>query len=636
MSYKLNKTNGDLLVELVDGRIDTTTTNLTLVGKNFSGFGEYFNENFIKLLENFAGSSAPGAPLVGQTWYDSAAQRLKIYNGETFANTGAAIVADQQPAMIAGDMWLNSETEQVYVQTATGTKIIGPMYTKDQGKTTFETISVVDEDGNSKTLIKLVMGNVLKGVFADSEFTVPGNSTVAGFPTDPTDLSDSPGQIFKQGFNTVDEEFWWHGNAASASAIIDETGTAFSLDKFMRTDIDTSAAGKIDVRSSEGVTFGIGSNKYGAVKVNTSTHAFEIESLENNGTLNVLYKNGTTKSAIYLDGSNERIGIFNSSPAVELDVDGSGKFTGDVTVNGSLTVLGEASYFNVNKLTVEDKNIELGLLNDSTEGNDITVDGAGIIVRSVDGSKDWIWSNITKSWTSNQNIDLLATPTVTSPAIKINSIPVLGETYLGSTITDALGLARIGTLENLNVDEISIDGTAISSTNTLTFNSTGSIIVNNNTITGLAEPVSLTDAATKNYVDTEIASETIGFSLDISGLSDPFIPGVGNGPVNDVRAILESLYPAATKTGAIARIHCTSYTATSVTVPQASLIAGTVKTYEDVDQDNVSRAVSVLEDLTYDPAGVTGTATLSPDRYTMEFTSNGTVWTHNPPTSVYP
>ena len=54
MSYQLNKTDGTLLTALIDGQIDTASTNLTLVGKNYTGYGEAFNENFIKLLENFS------------------------------------------------------------------------------------------------------------------------------------------------------------------------------------------------------------------------------------------------------------------------------------------------------------------------------------------------------------------------------------------------------------------------------------------------------------------------------------------------------------------------------------------------------------------------------------------------------
>ena len=66
MAYKLNKTDGTLLTELVDGQIDTTSSDLTLIGRNYVGFGEAFNENLIKLLENFASSGAPSTPIKGQ------------------------------------------------------------------------------------------------------------------------------------------------------------------------------------------------------------------------------------------------------------------------------------------------------------------------------------------------------------------------------------------------------------------------------------------------------------------------------------------------------------------------------------------------------------------------------------------
>ena len=57
MPYQINKTNGTLLVNLADGQIDTTSTDITLIGKNYSGFGEAINENFVTMLENFASSS---------------------------------------------------------------------------------------------------------------------------------------------------------------------------------------------------------------------------------------------------------------------------------------------------------------------------------------------------------------------------------------------------------------------------------------------------------------------------------------------------------------------------------------------------------------------------------------------------
>ena len=59
MAYRINKTDGSILTDLNDGVVDTTTTDITLIGKNYSGFGEALNENLVKMLENFSSTSAP-------------------------------------------------------------------------------------------------------------------------------------------------------------------------------------------------------------------------------------------------------------------------------------------------------------------------------------------------------------------------------------------------------------------------------------------------------------------------------------------------------------------------------------------------------------------------------------------------
>ena len=114
MSYRINKTNGDLLVDLVDGQIDITSTSLTLVGRNYTGFGEFINENFVKLLENFSGTTAPGTPATGQLWFDTVGQRLRVYDGTTFKSAGGPIVQATQPNMVSGDLWIDSKNNQLY------------------------------------------------------------------------------------------------------------------------------------------------------------------------------------------------------------------------------------------------------------------------------------------------------------------------------------------------------------------------------------------------------------------------------------------------------------------------------------------------------------------------------------------
>jgi len=193
MGYKLNKTDGTLLVDLVDGQLDTTTTSIGLIGKNYTGFGETLNENLIKMLENFANTSAPSVPLKGQLWYDTASARIKVYDGTSFKESGGPIVSQSEPAnMVSGDLWLNSLTNQLYFYDGTDLTLAGPVYTAQQGKSGFETVTALDTQNNSKTTIRFFIGGNLIGVFANEEFTPAVGYTVPGIT----------GNI-KKGFNLI-------------------------------------------------------------------------------------------------------------------------------------------------------------------------------------------------------------------------------------------------------------------------------------------------------------------------------------------------------------------------------------------------------------------------------------------------
>ena len=61
MAYIINLTNGTQLTSVEDGTIDQSTT-LKLVGKNYAGYGEIQNENFVHLLENFSSANQPASP----------------------------------------------------------------------------------------------------------------------------------------------------------------------------------------------------------------------------------------------------------------------------------------------------------------------------------------------------------------------------------------------------------------------------------------------------------------------------------------------------------------------------------------------------------------------------------------------
>jgi hypothetical protein len=83
MPYSIDRYNGSTITVVEDGTIDTTT-DIKLIGKNYAGYGEVQNENFLHLLENFSNASQPPRPISGQVWYDSLTKKLKFYNGSRF------------------------------------------------------------------------------------------------------------------------------------------------------------------------------------------------------------------------------------------------------------------------------------------------------------------------------------------------------------------------------------------------------------------------------------------------------------------------------------------------------------------------------------------------------------------------
>jgi hypothetical protein len=88
MAYTINLTDGTVFATIADGTINTTSS-MILVGKNYAGYGEFLDENFIHLLENGSNTTAPASPLTGQLWWDKTNNLLKVYNGTIFKTISA-------------------------------------------------------------------------------------------------------------------------------------------------------------------------------------------------------------------------------------------------------------------------------------------------------------------------------------------------------------------------------------------------------------------------------------------------------------------------------------------------------------------------------------------------------------------
>jgi hypothetical protein len=151
MAYTILNTDGSVLVQLADGKIDQTTTSLSLIGKNSNSFGQYLNENFVQLLANNASTSGnpPRNPLKGQLWYDTTIRKMKVYDNG-FKTVGGVTVSTARPIELAtGDLWFDSINMQLKILNGTSVYTVGPLYPKSVGDNGLmvPTVSIKDIDG---------------------------------------------------------------------------------------------------------------------------------------------------------------------------------------------------------------------------------------------------------------------------------------------------------------------------------------------------------------------------------------------------------------------------------------------------------------------------------------------------------
>ena len=180
MAYTINKYDGTQLTVVEDGTLDQTT-DLKLVGKNYAGYGEIQNENFVFLLENFAGGNAPPKALNGQIWFDTANSKLKFYDGTKWRTTGGAEVSGSTPAGLSeGDFWWDTNNEQLYAYNGTSFVLVGPQGVGET-VTQFQSSSVRDNTGTTRSIIKSVVNDEVIHIISNSSFTI-GTEDASNYP----------------------------------------------------------------------------------------------------------------------------------------------------------------------------------------------------------------------------------------------------------------------------------------------------------------------------------------------------------------------------------------------------------------------------------------------------------------------
>jgi hypothetical protein len=240
MAYTINKTTGEVLITIQDGTADGPSVNpglnvadIDLIGKNYPLYGELQNENFIKLLQNFANTLAPSNPLQGELWYDLNTHLLKIYTGTSFIPVSPVIISASAPlTTLTGTQWWDSTNFQLNMYNGTGWSLIGPAYKAPDGKSGSIVEDVLDNAGNQHTVIKFYTNNNVSAIVSyDQPFVLNSASAVAGFST------ISPGITLCAEANNL-----FYGTATNTQNL----GNIAAIN-FARNDIDSTFYGNISV-----------------------------------------------------------------------------------------------------------------------------------------------------------------------------------------------------------------------------------------------------------------------------------------------------------------------------------------------------------------------------------------------------
>ena len=331
MAYVINLTDGSTFATIADGTVNTASS-MILVGKNYAGYGEFLDENFIHLLECGSNTTAPAAPLTGQLWWDKTNNLLKVYNGTTFKTISAATASATAPTSnVAGDLWYDSVNQQLKVYTGAAFIVVGPAFTSSQG-TTGAIPETINDSGSTPHFITSLYVNSTRVaiVSKDASFTpaAPINTT---FPTIFCGITLASSGL---GATAV-----FAGSATNAQLLDNLDST-----DFMRATANTATTGTVKVLNDTGFFVGTAN----VFNVNTTATDANIKSDISGGNLRIQANvGGTTFTVAQALGAT---GVFAVSNAITVGTTASvtGNITGgNIVTAGLITSTGNVRGGNV-------------------------------------------------------------------------------------------------------------------------------------------------------------------------------------------------------------------------------------------------------------------------------------------------
>ena len=297
MSYTITRTNGTVLGTIADGTYDNSHTSLTLVGRNYSNYGQIMTNTLVRLLENSSYNISPSYPLSGQLWWDSGNNYLKVYTGTAWKIVSSCTAQAAAPSTTtAGDLWWDTTNQQLYVYNGTspysadGWILVGPGY--PTGHKTGAIVEAITDTLSATHYVTSLYADTTRIAIISKDAAFTPFPSLTGFT------------IIQTGMNMASGDTVW-GTANNASYLGDQPAANYFCNN-----INNTGTGTLAVVNNSGLTVGA----YGQFVANITSNNVSLHNTVS-GSLNFVNQ-GNVALAVTSTGQI----TVNTDPAVALGI----------------------------------------------------------------------------------------------------------------------------------------------------------------------------------------------------------------------------------------------------------------------------------------------------------------------------